>query len=117
MNVGILVLLTVFISVMLFMIQRAEPKRRLVVALLVLGAGELIRRYVIYRSTTPLSPPFTDLISVLIRGDNFRTGIYQEAWWALGIAVFLNVFFWLFIGRYNPVKKSDEEIQVLGLDD
>lgn len=92
MDVGILILLTVFISAMLFMIQRAEAKRRLVVALLMLIVGELIRRYVWYR------------------------GVHTEAWIALFAAIFLNFAFWLFIGRYNPVHSSDE-IQVIGLDD
>ncbi len=92
MNIGILILLTIFLSVMLFMIQRAEAKRRLVVTLLVLAAGELIRRYVFYRN------------------------VHTEAWIALIVALLLNLGFWLFIGRYNPVHSSDD-IQVIGMDD
>lgn len=92
MNVGMLVLLAVAIGVMIFMVQRAEAKRRLFVALVMLGIGELIRRYVFYRN------------------------LHTEAWIALGIAVLVNLLYWLLIGRYNPPASSDE-IQVIGLDD
>jgi hypothetical protein len=91
-NVGILVLLTVIISFMLFLVQRAEAKRRLFVFVVMLVIGELIRRYVFYRN------------------------VHTEAWIALTIALVLNLGFYLFIGRYNPVHSS-EEIQVIGLDD
>jgi uncharacterized protein involved in response to NO len=91
-NIGILALLTVFISFMLFLIQRAEAKRRLFVAVVMLVIAELIRRYVFYRN------------------------VHTEAWIALVIALILNVGFYLFVGRYNPVHSS-EEIQVIGLDD
>jgi len=91
-NVGILALLTIFISVMLFMIQRAEAKRRLLVAVVMLAIGELIRRYVFYR------------------------GVHTEAQVALVIALIVNFLFWALIGRYNPVHSSDE-IQVIGMDD
>ena len=92
MNVGILVLLAVFISFMLFLVQRSEAKRRLFVAVIMLVIAELIRRYVFYRN------------------------VHTEAWIALIIALFLNAGFYLFVGRYNPVHSS-EEIQVIGLDD
>jgi hypothetical protein len=91
-NIGILVLLTIFISVMLFHVQRSEAKRRIIVALVMLGVGELIRRYVFYR------------------------GVHTEAQVALVIALIVNFLFWLLIGRYNPTHSSDE-IQVIGLDD
>lgn len=92
MDTGIFVLLTFFLSTIFLIIQRAESKRRLVVSLLMLVAGELIRRYVWYRD------------------------VHTEAWAALVAALFLNFAFWLFIGRYNPVGKSDD-IQVMGLED
>ncbi len=91
-NVGILALLTVFISFMLILVQRAEAKRRLFVAVVMLVVAELIRRYVFYRN------------------------VHTEAWIALIIALLLNAVFYLFIGRYNPVHSSDE-IQVIGMDD
>ena len=92
MNVGILILLAVFMSIMLMIVQRAEARRRLLVAVVMLGIGELIRRYVFYRN------------------------VHAEAWIALIIALVLNGGFYLFVGRYNPVHSSDE-IQVIGLDD
>lgn len=91
-NIGTLLLLTVFISVMLFIIQRAERKRRWLVALIMLVVAELIRRYVFYRD------------------------VHAEAWIALAAALVINFLFWLLIGRYNPPHSSDE-IQVIGLDD
>jgi uncharacterized protein involved in response to NO len=91
-NIGILALLTVFISFILFLIQRAEAKRRLLVAIVMLVIAELIRRYVFYRN------------------------VHTEAWIALVIALVINAGFYLFVGRYNPVHSS-EEIQVIGLDD
>ncbi len=92
MNVGILLLLTVIMSFMLFLVQRSEARRRLLVAVIMLVIAELIRRYVFYRN------------------------VHTEAWIALIIALILNAGFYLFIGRYNPVHSS-EEIQVIGLDD
>ncbi len=92
MDVGILILLTVVFNVMLFLIQRAETKRRLLVIVVMLLPAELLRRYVFYR------------------------GVHTEAWIALFLALVLNILFWLFIGRYNPVHSSDE-IQVIGMDD
>ncbi len=92
MNVGVLVILAAFMGVMIFMVQRAEAKRRLFVIIVMLGIGELIRRYVFYRN------------------------VHTEAWIALFLAVLVNFLYWLFIGRYNPLHSSDE-IQVIGLDD
>lgn len=80
------------LTVLLFLFQRAEAKRRFVVLLLILIPAELFRRYVWLRD------------------------YHAEAWTAFGIALAINVLFWLFIGRYNPVGSSDR-IQVLGMDD
>ncbi|MEP7292790.1 MAG: hypothetical protein ABI835_13490 [Chloroflexota bacterium] len=116
MNIGILILLTVFIGGMLFIIQRSESKRRLIVALIMLLPAELIRRYVFYREIHP------QMLVVLFPGDLLRRSVfsrnlYTEAWVALIVALVVNLFFWLLIGRYNPVRKSDEEIRVIGMDD
>ncbi|HLU11189.1 MAG TPA: hypothetical protein VK003_16065 [Oceanobacillus sp.] len=92
MDFGIAILLTIFIGFMLFIVQRSEPKRRLLVAVGMLLGGELIRRYVWYRE------------------------LHSEAWFALIAALVLNFLFWLLIGRYNPVGSSDR-IQVMGMDD
>ena len=116
MNIGILILLTLFISAMIFIIQRAEAKRRRLVILVMLAVGELIRRYVIYRSEWLVLPPFGDLLLRVFPTYPLDAGLHREAWLALGIALVLNFFFWALIGRYNPVASSDE-IQVIGMDD
>jgi hypothetical protein len=92
-NVGILILLIIAMSGMLLLVQRSESKRRLLVIVIMLLPAELLRRYVLYR------------------------GIETEAWIALVVSLVLTTGYWLFVGRYNPVRKSDEEIQVFRMDD
>ncbi len=92
MDTGITILLAVLFSLMLFLIQRTEARRRKWVALGMLLGGELIRRYVWFRD------------------------VHSEAWAALIAAIVLNLLFWMLIGRYNPVGSSDQ-IQVIGMDD
>lgn len=116
MNAGILLILTAFIGGMLFLIQRSEVKRRLLVTLIMLIPAELIRRYVFYASITPVIAPFTNLAGSIAFRQRFGHAIHREAWIALVLALVLNFSFWLFIGRYNPVHSSDE-IQVIGMDD
>lgn len=93
MNIGILVLLIVAISGLLLLLQRSEPKRRLLVLIILLLPAELLRRFILFR------------------------GIETEAWVALFVSLLLTTGYWLFIGRYNPVRKSDEEIRVFRMDD
>ncbi|MBE2268656.1 MAG: hypothetical protein IAE80_10540 [Anaerolinea sp.] len=92
MQIGIIALLTVAMGIMLLIVQRSERRRRLLVAVIMLGIGELIRRYVWYR------------------------GYHAEGWIALALAVILNLLYFVLIGRYNPVGSSDR-IHVYGLDD
>ncbi|MFQ3567364.1 MAG: hypothetical protein SNJ59_10225 [Aggregatilineales bacterium] len=92
MDLGITALLIVIFGLLMFFIQRTEAKKRLVVTLITLIALELIRRYVWFRD------------------------VHTEGWVAFITAFLLNFFFWLFIGRYNPVGSSDR-IQVIGMDD
>jgi hypothetical protein len=88
------VLLTLFISSMMLIVQRSERKyRRIVFLLFLFTAGILLRNFVVYRE------------------------IESEGWLSLGLSLLINFFFWLFIGRYNPVGSSDSNIQVLGMDD
>ncbi len=116
MDVGILTLLTIFISVMIFIVQRTEARRRLFVIVVMLAIGELIRRYVFFRSETPLIAPFMELLLRIYPQYPLHHAIHTEAWIALAVALFLNGSYWLLIGRYNPVGSSDE-IQVIGMDD
>ncbi|HEX2906404.1 MAG TPA: hypothetical protein VHO69_06050 [Phototrophicaceae bacterium] len=92
MDTGTLVLLTLTLGLLLLLVQRAEAKRRRVVFILLLPVVGIIIHY---------------------------ANAQQHLWEALIgfiLALVLNFFFWLLIGRYNPVGSSDS-IKVLGLDD
>ncbi len=87
-------LLTVIFSFLLFLIQRTERKARFWVAtLIIITAGILLNNFVRYRA------------------------LESEGLLALGLALLLNFLYWFIIGRYNPVKNSDETIKVIGMDD
>jgi hypothetical protein len=74
------------------MIQRAEAKRRTLVAACMLIVGILTQRYANYR------------------------GLHTEALVAFVSAGIISSLFWLLVGRYNPVGSSDD-IHVIGMDD
>lgn len=84
----------VVFALLLLIIQRADQKHRRMV-MLVIGFF-----------TCPLIALFA-LTSQLI----------GETLYGLGIGALFNFLFWIIIGRYNPVRSSDETIQVLGMDD
>lgn len=93
MDVGRIFQLTLLLSVLLFVIQRTEARKRFTVALgIFLTVGLLLRDWLISR----------DLVT--------------EAVVALTVSFVLNFLFWWLIGRYNPVGSSDD-IRVLGMDD
>jgi len=92
MDWSIAILLSAAIGGLLFLIQRTEAKKRLIVIAIMLVAFELLRRYIWYRD------------------------VHGEALFAIIVALIFNAVFWLFIGRYNPVGSSDQ-IQVIGMDD
>ena len=87
-----IIILTIPFSLMGFLIQRSENKRRRTVIYLMLFVAFLTWYWANYRGLNDVF--FTSLI----------------------IALILNYLFWLLIGRYNPVGKSDD-IQVIGMDD
>lgn len=92
MDVGTLLLLTISFGLLLLLVQRAESKRRRIVAILLLPVLGIILHYA--NATENLREAFAGFV----------------------VALVLNFLFWLFIGRYNPVGSSDS-IKVLGLDD
>ncbi len=92
MHVGSFILLLFLFITMLMMIQRTEARRRLLVTVGMLLLGVLVVRYVNYRS------------------------LHGEAQLAFVVALILTTLFWLLIGRYNPVRSSND-IKVLGMDD
>lgn len=94
MNVGLLVVFAFIFTLFLLIIQRSERKRRILVAVTLAIAAEVMRRFAI----------------------NIYGKIDPEALIAFIIALILNLLFFILIGRYNPVGTSDE-IQVIGMDD
>lgn len=93
MDWGLFALLLFGFSLVFFIIQRTEAQKRRIVILTMLVVLELLRRFIVYRD------------------------INTEGIIAFLIALILNFLFWAIIGRYNPVKSSDETIKVYGMDD
>jgi hypothetical protein len=91
MNLATLTLLTLFFSILFFILQRTQKSARRLILLLMLTPILFLRHYAMSR------------------------GIETEAWTAFFIAIILNFLFWALIGRYNPVASRD--VRVLGLDD
>jgi uncharacterized membrane protein len=88
----VLIVLSIVWGLLFLFIQRADPSRRKAVRNFVWFMLLPIVFYVWWRSA------------------------WLEAVAAAGIALVLNVIFWVLIGRYNPAKDS-EDIRVLGMDD
>ncbi len=94
MNGEYVLILTLVFSLLFLIVQRTERKyRRTVFFIFLFSAGILLRNFVVYRS------------------------LESEAFVSLSLALLLNFLFWILIGRYNPVGSSDDNIQVLGMDD
>lgn len=91
MNLETLTLLTLFFSLMFFILQRSQASARRMILFLMIAPILLLRHYAMSR------------------------GVESEAWTAFIIALILNFLFWALIGRYNPV--ASKEVRVLGLDD
>jgi hypothetical protein len=89
-----ILILTVILSLLMLMVQRTERKSRFKVGLLlVITVGVLLYYLVDLRQ------------------------IQNEALISTGLALLINALFYFLIGRYNPVKNSDETIKVIGMDD
>jgi formate hydrogenlyase subunit 3/multisubunit Na+/H+ antiporter MnhD subunit len=94
MNTGNLALLTLFFTICLLALQRTERRRRWLTALvLVLPVSYLLYRWALYR------------------------GQVKETLIGAGIALALNLLFWLFHGRRHPPLSSDDSIRVIGTDE
>ncbi len=78
---------------LLLLLQRIDPKRRLIVIVTLVPVVILTYNYINYRDAG------------------------AEGLLALLLASVIAFLFWLLIGRYNRVRSADETIQVLGLDD
>lgn len=94
MNGEYLLILTVIFSMMLLVIQRSEKKYRRTVGytVLIFGGG------------------------VILFFLNLRP-VVGEAILGFFLGLIFNLIFYILIGRYNPVGSSDDNIQVLGMDD
>lgn len=93
MNTGNLVFLAIIFSLLLLAVQRAEARRRLLIAvILFVPTGWLVYRWAIYRQQMP---------ETLVAG---------------GIGLTLNAVFWLIYGRKHP-PGTGEEIRVIGMED
>ena len=86
-------LIAVLVALLLVMIQRTEPKRRRLAAILVIPGLLIIRQ------------------NAFLKGD-----LHEETLLAFIIGILLSFLFWLLIGRYNPVGE-DSEVKVIGMDD
>lgn len=85
--------LTLVFSLTFFLIQRSEAKARgCVTRVMVLMVGGAVLWF------------------------SYVRDVFGQVIWAIIVAGFLNLLFWLVIGRYNPPKSSDE-IRVLKMDD
>ncbi len=93
MDLNYLALISVLVTLLLIMIQRAEPARRRLVAGFVLICLLIIRH------------------NAFIKDD-----LHDETLLAFVLGLFLSALFWLLVGRYNPPGNSDE-IRVIGMDD
>lgn len=88
-----LAFITLIMMLLFVMIQRTVPKRRRLTSVFVLVCLLVIRQ------------------NAFLKGD-----LHEETAIAFVIALPLSALFWLLVGRYNPVK-TDDDVQVLGLDD
>ncbi len=91
MNLETLALLTLFFSLLFFILQRTQRSARRLILLLMVAPILFLRHYAISR------------------------GVESEAWTAFFVAIIINFLFWALVGRYNPV--ASKEVHVLGLDD
>ncbi len=93
MDLNYLALISVLVTLLLIMIQRAEPARRRLVAGFVLVCLLIIRH------------------NAFIKDD-----LHDETLLAFVLGLILSALFWLLVGKYNPPGNSDE-IRVIGMDD
>ncbi|MCY4018510.1 MAG: hypothetical protein OXG39_03800 [Chloroflexi bacterium] len=93
MDLNYLALISVIVTLLLIMIQRAEPARRRLVA------------------------GFVIICLLIIRHNAFiKDDLHDETLLAFVLGLVLSALFWLLVGKYNPPGDSDE-IRVIGMDD
>lgn len=93
MDLNYVVLISGVVTLLLVMIQRAEPARRRLVTGFVLICLLIIRH------------------NAFLKGD-----LHDETLLAFVLSLLLSALFWLLVGKYNPPGNNDE-IRVIGMDD
>ncbi len=93
MDLNYVALISGVVTLLLVMIQRAEPARRWLVTGFVLICLLIIRH------------------NAFLKGD-----LHDETLLAFVLSLMLSALFWLLVGKYNPPGNSDE-IRVIGMDD
>ena len=93
MDLNYVALIAAVVALLLVMIQRTEPTNR------------------------RLAIGFVVLCFLVIRHNAFiKSHLHDETLVAFVVGFLMSSLFWLLIGRYNPVRSSDD-IQVMGMDD
>lgn len=116
MNIGGWLLLTILFSGLFLVIQRAERKRRLLTAIIMLIMAGIVWSYGIYRIKGDCDQTWPLLCHVPLVTARFHAVAVTTAFWAVGAALIVNFLYWALLGRYNPVGSSDS-IRVYGMDD
>ena len=116
MNLGGWLLLTVLFSGIFLVIQRAERKRRLLTAIIMLIMAGVIWSYGIYRISGDCDLYWQVLCRAPIVTVRFHNIAVTTSFWSVGAALIINFLYWALFGRYNLVGSSDS-IRVYGIDD
>jgi len=116
-NVGGWLALSAIFAALLLLVQRAERSRRIIALVVMAAASWLVGGYGVYR----ISRECEALFRIMCQAEGFRQRAQVTATntvtLAVVTAILFNIFFWVFIGRYNPPHSSETDIKVLGLDD
>ncbi len=116
MNLGGWLLLTVIFSALLLIVQRAEWKRRIITALIMLLVGLTVRNYAAYAMGRGCILAWQPLCNTLVMQQESSAIANATINVALVSAAIINLLYWALFGRYNPVGSSDA-IKVIGMYD
>lgn len=109
-------LLAVLFFLMLFVVQRAERSRRVLVLFFALAGCAMVAGFGLFRISTDCNLPIRFACEWPGLPEARLASARATVALAFFVALVFNGLFWLLIGRYNPPRSSDE-IRVLGLND
>jgi hypothetical protein len=115
-NAGGGLLLFTLLAGLLLLVQRTEPKRRIITFLFVLFGMYIVSAYGIYRMSGDCPFVLSGRCALPNYVERTRLIAYNTLNLAISAALIFNGLFWALIGRYNPPASSDE-IRVLGIND